>query len=108
MSPAPVTPQHQRNEPEDRTGLALAEQTFFDDPVLDRLMGMTVALAAEVYALRSRVIDLERIVGASASTALTPEDTGDATRAREDADHFVARLFQPLCGEQQSKGPVAR
>lgn len=108
MSPAPITPQQQRNEPEGRTGLARPEQTFFDDPVLDRLMGMTVALAAEVYALRSRVIDLERVLGASASTAPAPEDAGDAARAREDADRFVARLFQPLCGEQQSKGPVAR
>lgn len=69
-------------------------------------MGMTVALAAEVYTLRSRVLDLERIVAASAPDAFTQDRADDAGGARADADRFVARLFEPLIGEQQSKGPI--
>ena len=35
------------------------EQTFFEDPAIDRLMGVTMALAAEVYVLRERLRALE-------------------------------------------------
>lgn len=70
------------------------EQTFFADPAIDRLLGVTMALAAEVYMLRERVRQLD---GAAAS--------GDATPG-EDAAAFVARLLEPLRGEQQAKGPL--
>lgn len=71
---------------------SLPEQTFFADPAIDRLMGVTIALAAEVYALRERLRALE---GAASG--------GDAPN--EDAAAFVARILEPLRGEQQSKGP---
>ena len=32
----------------------LAEQTFFEDPALDRAFGVVMALATEVYVLRNR------------------------------------------------------
>ena len=32
----------------------LAEQTFFEDPALDRAFGVVRALATEVYVLRNR------------------------------------------------------
>jgi hypothetical protein len=72
------------------------EQTFFTDPALDRLLGVTTALAAEVYVMRNRLQALERNAAGH----------GDADVPHEDAADFVARLLAPLLGEQQAKGPL--
>ena len=84
-------------------GLPLPEQTFFADPALDRLMGVTMALAAEVYMLRSRVRTLERAAPQAAEAQLSAEQ---AAVERDDAAAFVAHLMQPLLGEQQARGPL--
>ncbi len=60
------------------------EQQFFNDPALDRIMGVTMALAAEVFVLRSQVRRL----------------TGDTTDDAEDAAAFVRHLLQATLGEQ--------
>lgn len=88
-------------------GLPLPEQSFFSDPVIDRLMGITMALAAEVYILRSRLRTLER---AQRQAGLDPVDAGepstaDAEAQRQDAAAFVAHLLEPAIGEQQARGP---
>ena len=78
------------------------EQTFFDDPVLDRLMGATIALAAEVYMLRSRLRAVER---ALASEGREPPPT-DEDAEKRDAMAFVEHILLPTLGEQQSRGPL--
>ena len=83
----------------------LPEQRFFSDPALDRLMAVTMTLAAEVYVLRERIESLE-------SRMDTAEDKDGSTESRdavdqrrgEDAAAFVRHLLTPLLGEQQSKG----
>jgi len=73
------------------------EQTFFADPAVDRLMGVTMALAAEVYVLRSRLLALEAQAARGAPDTESPD---------EDAAAFVRRLCEPLLGEQQARGPL--
>lgn len=73
------------------------EQTFFADPAIDRLLGVTMALAAEVYVLRSRLLALESHATDGARAVETPE---------EDAAAFVRRLCGPLLGVQQARGPL--
>ncbi|MGQ0509129.1 MAG: hypothetical protein ACT4P9_00825 [Betaproteobacteria bacterium] len=41
-----------------------AEQTFFADPALDRLLGMVFSLTAEVHVLRDRLAILESALAA--------------------------------------------
>ena len=89
-------------------GLPLPEQTFFSDPIIDRLMGITMALAAEVYILRSRLRTLER---AQRRAGRDPADAGEPSTAeaeveRQDAAAFVAHLLEPAIGEQQARGPL--
>ena len=55
-------------------------------------MGVTMALAAEVYILRERLRALEG-------------PAGDAATPKEDAAAFAERILSPLRGEQQSKSP---
>jgi len=69
------------------------EQTFFADPALDRLWAVTLALAAEVFVLRSQV---RRLSGASG------EKTGD--EAAEDAEAFVRHLLSSSLGEPGREG----
>lgn len=64
--------------------LVPAEQTFFQDPAFDRMMGVVMALAAEVFVLRQEVHRL----------------SAGADAAPEDADAFVRHLLEPVLGER--------
>ena len=77
------------------------EQTFFADPVVDRLMGVTIALAAEVYMLRARLRAIERTLAADGRM---PPPVDEAAE-RNDAMAFVAHTLGPTLGEQQARGP---
>ncbi len=62
------------------------EQSFFSDPALDRLWGVTTALAGEVFVLRNQ---LRRM-------------TGEAGETADDADAFVRHLFQAGTGTRET------
>ena len=85
-----------------------AEQTFFEDPAIDRVLGLTMALASEVYVLRDRLRALEAHLaetGVVAPEALDAEPGPDEiARNAADRDAFVAHLMGNLLGEQASKG----
>lgn len=84
------------------------EQTFFDDPAVDALLGVVMALATEHYVLRDRVRALEEQLcrtgrlDPSALAGAPPESSraGD----QEDAAGFVADLLRPILGIQESIG----
>jgi len=85
-----------------------AEQTFFKDPAIDRVLGVTMALASEVYVLRDRLRALEARLteaGFVAQGALDAEPSPDElARNAADREAFVAHLMHNLLGEQVSKG----
>ena len=85
-----------------------AEQTFFDDPAIDRVLGVVMALASEVYVLRDRVRALESQLVESgtvdAETLSAEPDPDEVARTAVDRDAFVAHLMSNLLGEQVSKG----
>lgn len=84
------------------------EQTFFDDPALDSLLGVLMALATEHYVLRDRVRVLEEQLSAagqidpSALRAAPPPE--ERVSAQQDASAFVADLLRPILGIQESVG----
>lgn len=81
------------------------EQRFFNDPVLDRLMAVTMTLAAEVYVLRDRIDALECRLAAETNQAVQSPDVVERRR-NEDAAEFARHILSPLLGEQQSKGAI--
>ena len=91
---------------------ARAEQQFFDDPAVDRLMGVLMALATEHYVLRDRYRALERQLAAAGQVDLTALDKepepAEQSAQREDRDAFVNALLEPLLGHQQSLGASGR
>ena len=90
---------------------ARPEQTFFTDPAIDRIMGVLMSLAGEVYVLRDRMRVLEARLseqgvlapGALDSWTPTPEQA-QATQA--DRDAFVTHLLDNLLGQQAARGPL--
>jgi hypothetical protein len=85
-----------------------AEQVFFNDPAIDRLMGVTMALATEVYVLRDRLRALETQLtdkGAVDVQSLNQEVAPDALAQHQaDRDAFVAHVLSPLLGKSSSLG----
>jgi len=82
------------------------EQVFFEDPALDRMMGVLLSLATEHCVLRDRLRAIESQLadsGALDAQALDaafvagPED-------RKDTAAFVEALMRPLLGLQQASG----
>ena len=81
------------------------EQTFFEDPALDRAFGVVMALAQELWVLRDRVAAMEAQLAESGvldSKKLSEEPSTDERAAEREA--FVANLMRQLVGEQESKG----
>jgi hypothetical protein len=77
------------------------EQLFFNDPAMDKMMGIIMALAAEVYILRDRNRALEdMLVNAGVVPAgVLDEYKPDPERGKLSAterDAFIARIMQPL------------
>lgn len=88
------------------------EQTFFDEPAIDALLGVVMALATEHYVLRDRMRVLEeqlivtgQIDPSTLSGTPAPEER---VSAQEDASTFVADLLRPLLGIQESMGSSGR
>ncbi len=84
------------------------EQQLFEDPAVDRLMGVLMALATEHYVLRDRVRALEGQLAKTGTldvSALDAEPTAaELAAAQADRDAFAEALLKPLLGEQQAKG----
>lgn len=87
------------------------EPTYFADPAIDRVMGVVMALAAEVWVLRDRNRALEKLLEASgtlvpgALDGYRPAPEEEALVAK-DRESFVQGLMDHLLGHQVSKGPL--
>ena len=86
------------------------EQTFFDDPALDRAFGVVMALATEVSVQRDRLRALERQLQEAnvIKIADLDQEPSDAERQADalDREQFVEGLLINLLGSQQAKGPT--
>lgn len=94
------------------SSLVRPEQLFFDDPAVDRLMGVVMALATEHYVLRDRVRALEQQLanaGHVDSAALAGKPVGaESATDHADAAAFAEELLRPLLGLQQAVGATGR
>ena len=86
------------------------EQTFFDDPALDRAFGVVMALATEVYVQRDRLRALERQLQEANVIKIADLDQEPSNAERQadalDREQFVEGLLINLLGSQQAKGPT--
>jgi len=84
------------------------EQHFFEDPAIDRLMGTVMALASEVFVLRTRLIDLESQLAKSDLVDIThlstPTDAAQTNATKAEAEAFSEAILKPLLGLQDALG----
>jgi hypothetical protein len=84
--------------------------TFFRDPTVDRMLGVVMELAAEVYVLRDRLHTVEQLLQRSGALDLTeleryePTHTERAQRLAE-RDALIARILAPMHAEFESPAP---
>jgi hypothetical protein len=76
-------------------------QTFFADPSVDRLLAMTVALAAEVHILRDRNRALEGVLRAkglidSSEVEAWQPPPGDQGAIDAERELFVRSILDPV------------
>jgi hypothetical protein len=84
-----------------------AEQTFFADPAIDRLVGMVFALTAEVHVMRDRLALLENAlqqhgIDLAALHSAVPEGALEARIAAE-RSALVQHVLEGLSGRLASK-----
>jgi hypothetical protein len=80
------------------------QMVFFEDPAIDKLLGMVLALAGELYVQRDRVRVLEALLtgnGTLPPGAAEAYDipAGDAPDWRTDRDAFFDRILSPLAAD---------
>jgi hypothetical protein len=77
---------------------------FFDDPAVDKLLAITMAIAGELSVTRERLDTVERILGekgmisAAEIDAWRPDDTAKQERAQMRQD-YIARVLMILQNE---------
>jgi hypothetical protein len=84
--------------------------TFFPDPNVDRVLGVVMELAAEVYVLRDRLTTVERVLerGGSLDRAdlesyqPTPDEYAQRLAER---NALIARILAPMTAESDSPEP---
>lgn len=80
---------------------AAAEPDFLPHPLMDRLLDITVALGAELWAERERRMTVERLLEARGLLSAAdieqflPDDAELEVRKRQ-RDEYVSRLFDGL------------
>jgi nitrogen fixation/metabolism regulation signal transduction histidine kinase len=88
------------------------EQTFFEDPALDRALAMIMALAAELAVTKDRLRSLEVVlekagtINAGVLDAYIPEQA-EAAALGVDRNAMVQQLMDAAKGTQASRGARA-
>lgn len=88
----------------------MPDLTFFRDPAVDRVLGVAMELAAEVYVLRDRLRTLERVLERQGTLQLA--DLEGYTHSAEERiqrlaerDELIARVLAPMTAEADSPSP---
>jgi len=84
--------------------------TFFPDPNVDRVLGVVLELAAEVYVLRDRVQTLELALERRGGLTRDELDRYEPTEAEHaqrlaEREALIARILAPMTAEADSPAP---
>ncbi|MGV9314032.1 hypothetical protein ACWDR0_17910 [Streptomyces sp. NPDC003691] len=85
-------------------GITDGQMVFFEDPAVDKLLGMVLALAGEIYVQRDRIRVLEQLLtdhgtlpAGAAEAYVVPDEAAGAWRAERDA--YFDRILTPLAAD---------
>ena len=85
------------------------EQVFFNDPAIDRLLGMVMTLSAEVWVLSDRMRSIEALLDTKGLLTRSDlehfqPDASTAQAIAQDRNAFVKALMDHVVSRQQSRG----
>lgn len=89
----------------------MSDLTFFRDPDVDRVLGLVMELASEVYVLRDRLRTLEQVLEQRGTLTLddlkayAPSAEDRAARLA-DRDALIARILAPVTYAPDSPAPA--
>ncbi|MBV9601986.1 MAG: hypothetical protein JOZ87_34720 [Chloroflexi bacterium] len=88
----------------------MPDLTFFPDPNVDRVLGVVMELAAEVYVLRERLNTVERVLERGGALVRADLDSYQPTseehvRRLAERDALIARILAPMTAESDSPAP---
>ncbi len=89
----------------------MSDLTFFPDPNVDRLLGVVMELAGELYVLRDRMRTLEQLLEQKGT--LTADDlrafvpsAGERAARLADRDALIERITAPMTYTADSPTPA--
>ncbi|GIU82804.1 MAG: hypothetical protein D6687_05230 [Acidobacteria bacterium] len=85
----------------------MKEQTFFNDPAVDRLMGVVFQLASEVYILKDRVKALEKLLEENGIIPAEAVENSAEVLSPEEREKFINRIFEPIIQAEKASSHVA-
>jgi hypothetical protein len=90
--------------------MRVPDLTFFPDPNVDRVLGVVMELAAEVYVLRDRLSTVELVLERGGTLARADLESYQPTpdeRAQRLAERnaLLARILAPMTAESDSPAP---
>jgi hypothetical protein len=88
----------------------MPDLTFYPDPNVDRVLGVVLELAAEVYVLRDRLQIIEQMLERTGTINVAELDAYEPTdeeRARRlvERDALISRILAPMTAEFESPAP---
>ena len=89
----------------------MSDLTFFSDAAVDRVVGVVLELAGEVYVLRDRLHRIERLLEEKgcldrADLETMTLEAADREAQLADRDAFIARVLAPMTYEADSPNPA--
>ena len=74
----------------------MKEQIFFKDEAIDRILGVVLQLAGEVYILKDRNQALEKILAEKGVILPDEIENSDTKIDANERDAFIARILEPI------------
>ncbi|MCS6873958.1 MAG: hypothetical protein N2Z23_10015 [Pyrinomonadaceae bacterium] len=81
----------------------MKEQVFFNDEAIDKLMGVVMVLASEVYILRDRLKAIEKLLDERGFISSDEIENSPFSIEPSEREKFIQRLFDPILPKASSK-----
>ncbi|MCA1647373.1 MAG: hypothetical protein LC797_18575 [Chloroflexi bacterium] len=89
----------------------MSDLTFFHDPAVDRVLGVVMELAGELYVARNRLRTLEILLQQRGTLSVADLDSyrpspEEHSQRLAERDAFIQRILRPMTAQAESPTPA--
>lgn len=89
----------------------MSDMTFFHDPAVDRVLGVVMELAGELYVARDRLRTLEILLQQRGTLSVADLDSyrpspEEHSQRLAERDAFIQRILRPMTAQAESPTPA--